>query len=790
MSGIDACLKIAKLTAAAGEMAPFPFIKGAAQCVVVILETIESAVKNRKDLQELAESIVTTLVVVRDTVIDHGPTSALCFKDFCLDFQTFLSDLLSKLNNESKSRGIRRLLKAKKISEEISAYRQRVQAAKEDFLIHTTTMTQLTLSDVHNDVTMGFSTLTGSMASERNVISTIKDNIEEIRTLGAQQSEEIKDISTRLHGSQQRSLYKGSVLDIIPGDIQIIKAVTHSSRNFCTVTYKDSYCTIENSNSQKMIREYIAQGNSREGAMEKLDQALDFLMKQRHPNLLQIFGVCRSPDFPAIIFHDTTLIPYHQYYNKFHDLPVIQVIQFFSELFQDLQSISDVLPMENYRPSGSIKIYSIFLTDIEAQVCVNKHGKLVFGDLLQYGRYHLGPLLMFYKQQNGTGKYQVWYNAYQSGDPLHTGQGIPNFNCYEFQPLQYKLKGQSDPAYCSSDPKDFYAPGSVLYNLESEDPSSLHQVLVGRTQPPLHWWDWEIVWHIESSQEQVTNFSSSFDNGPVSIKFSWNNIIRNSTIYICMPWKDSKAIVKSWIAQCDDLQLYIIMNVRFYIEIILMDFEDNDKFCHICNTKDQYHDALSLTITAPVIDYDTNTFKSWPVVSCSQVCSMDPLEERDILSVRVRYSETKTQWRFEESDHMAHLTIPELNTKHGFDPVCHGADVCKHFGWPLFEYLDPSTGEWTPNDTVSQESSGLSSVISDNIDEILNAEHDPTPCSTMDMAVESIAEAGGVPVIETRMVPANVHWQYDISIWALVVIFIAISIQVLLLSPFKDYLYL
>ncbi len=41
MSGIDSCLKIAKLTAAAGEMAPFPFIKGAALCVVVVLEAIE-----------------------------------------------------------------------------------------------------------------------------------------------------------------------------------------------------------------------------------------------------------------------------------------------------------------------------------------------------------------------------------------------------------------------------------------------------------------------------------------------------------------------------------------------------------------------------------------------------------------------------------------------------------------------------------------------------------------------------------------------------------------------------
>ncbi len=38
---IDSCLQAARLTAAAGEMAPFPFVKGAAQCVVVVLEIIQ-----------------------------------------------------------------------------------------------------------------------------------------------------------------------------------------------------------------------------------------------------------------------------------------------------------------------------------------------------------------------------------------------------------------------------------------------------------------------------------------------------------------------------------------------------------------------------------------------------------------------------------------------------------------------------------------------------------------------------------------------------------------------------
>ncbi|KAK0239404.1 hypothetical protein EDD85DRAFT_949258 [Armillaria nabsnona] len=85
---IDACIQAARLTAAAGEMAPFPFIKGAAQCVVLVLEMIDRAAKNKSDLQELAESIVNTLVAVRDTVVEHGPTSALHFQNICLEFQT------------------------------------------------------------------------------------------------------------------------------------------------------------------------------------------------------------------------------------------------------------------------------------------------------------------------------------------------------------------------------------------------------------------------------------------------------------------------------------------------------------------------------------------------------------------------------------------------------------------------------------------------------------------------------------------------------------------------------
>ncbi len=40
-SNLETWIHIAKVAAAAGEMAPFPYIKGLSGCVVVILEVIE-----------------------------------------------------------------------------------------------------------------------------------------------------------------------------------------------------------------------------------------------------------------------------------------------------------------------------------------------------------------------------------------------------------------------------------------------------------------------------------------------------------------------------------------------------------------------------------------------------------------------------------------------------------------------------------------------------------------------------------------------------------------------------
>ncbi|PBK81768.1 hypothetical protein ARMGADRAFT_1090999 [Armillaria gallica] len=287
---------------------------------------------------------------------------------------------------------------------------------------------------------------------------------------------------------------------------------------------------------------------------------------------------------------------------------------------------------------------------------------------------------------------------------------------------------------------------------------------------------------------------SSFDNGSVSIELSWDDIIRNPTIVIHTRPEDTDEIEKSWIAQTskldsclrsrdygDDLETYVIADVSFYIDIFPKD-KDSD-FCHICNTKDQYHHALSLSITAPVIDYETNTITSWPVVSCSRVCGMDLLKEENIFTIEVRGHASQTQWG-DLQESMVRSTIPELNAEHGFDPARDGTDVCEYFGWPLLEIHDSSTGEWIPNGTVSQ-SSGPSSVTSDNTGPILGQEHDSAPCS-MDVAAGSIEKMQGCEAsIKTETISVV---QHDISTRALIIIFITISVHIILLSSFKNYL--
>ncbi|KAK0239397.1 hypothetical protein EDD85DRAFT_949250 [Armillaria nabsnona] len=335
---IDSCLQTVKLIAAAGEIAPFPFIKGVALCAVVILENIQKAENNRSDMQELAKSIVSTLVAVRDIVIEHGPTSASHFQNICVEFQDYMTELLSKLDNERRSRGIRRILKAKKISDDISAYRQRVQAIKEDFLIRTTTMARLVLSDFQDQVNTRLGALAGAMeATERNVTSVIKDNIKEARTSGDLQSEKLQ---MTLCDFRQRGLYKGVVRDLIPGDIYLKASIPRICHNGSRSDFDEYHAVIND--RPKIVRVFRAQADQQERVMQRFQKEVDRRLHLRHPNISQLFGVCTSPNFLALIMHSAN-VERHLYEVLSNESSVKGVLLFFLRMYNDLQSIANYL---------------------------------------------------------------------------------------------------------------------------------------------------------------------------------------------------------------------------------------------------------------------------------------------------------------------------------------------------------------------------------------------------------------------------------------------------------------
>ncbi|KAK0496666.1 hypothetical protein EDD18DRAFT_171620 [Armillaria luteobubalina] len=123
-----------------------------------------SAVKNRNDLRDLAGSVVKALVVVRDVI--ECPTGSM---------------------------EIRRILKRR--SRMISMHTNDEYRQLRKTSIRMTATTQLVLSDVQDQVDMRLGTLTSAVeASEKNITSAMKDNIEEMRIPDVLQSETMEKV--------------------------------------------------------------------------------------------------------------------------------------------------------------------------------------------------------------------------------------------------------------------------------------------------------------------------------------------------------------------------------------------------------------------------------------------------------------------------------------------------------------------------------------------------------------------------------------------------------------------
>ncbi|SJL18261.1 uncharacterized protein ARMOST_21846 [Armillaria ostoyae] len=282
---IDKWIQIAKFTTIASEMVPFPYINGAAGCVATILEAIEKAGKNDEDLRALAEDIRTTMAIVKETIEVHGITSATYFYDICADFQTYLENLLSELNKTQHNlerKRFHRFLKTRKVADAINGYKQRMNDIKGNYVISIMTDARLEMPEMRDILSTRITDATE--ASRLRITSTVNaqscriiDEIHSLREIHREAREHTSRICANLQN--RKGYFKGEVRDLAPGDIYLRQTEPHDHRH--------GYCTVESSNTVKLIRIYHI-GNE-EDVMKQLDHDIDVFLRPRFgPPYIQI----------------------------------------------------------------------------------------------------------------------------------------------------------------------------------------------------------------------------------------------------------------------------------------------------------------------------------------------------------------------------------------------------------------------------------------------------------------------------------------------------------------------
>ncbi|KAJ7031062.1 hypothetical protein C8F04DRAFT_1186335 [Mycena alexandri] len=116
----------AKTAKDAGELAPFPYIKGACGMVVSLLEAVEKVQKNQEDLKDLCENIDEIVGILRDQISTHGNTAAVKLMVQCEEFERFLGDMLRTVEKMQKPSYFRQFIKSSTIAAEIAGYEKRI----------------------------------------------------------------------------------------------------------------------------------------------------------------------------------------------------------------------------------------------------------------------------------------------------------------------------------------------------------------------------------------------------------------------------------------------------------------------------------------------------------------------------------------------------------------------------------------------------------------------------------------------------------------------------------------
>ncbi|PBK62801.1 hypothetical protein ARMSODRAFT_561392 [Armillaria solidipes] len=362
----------------------------------------------------------------------------------------------------------------------------------------------------------------------------------EIHSLGNIQREHAAHICEKLQ--DLKGYYKGQVRELFLGDIYVGNLVSHS-RCDSALVYQDRYGTVECSSTAKIIRVYQHSPDNGEAILEQFNEVAEALINLKHPNIVQVFGICRSPNFPVIVFHGSTWIPFNDYEQN---LTAKQVIPFSIQLLYDLESVSEYLL--RHVPRGH-KLYW-HINSEESDININEHGQIVVTDMVA-ATYRIGAFQRFIYSGEHYVHPQFWLPL-SSGfeEPLPTGSQTKRWSspltlqkdnlCHAYDAIKHIVwRGEHIDHLFEN---QLYAPGSVF--------TSHRKTLVGRV--PIRFKDrWEVKWEAQDKDCATQLLFPMTHNGSITVPLPYT---RPHCYNAAIRLHSFDRVLNSWIAQASQLQ--------------------------------------------------------------------------------------------------------------------------------------------------------------------------------------------------------------------------------------------
>ncbi|SJL12830.1 uncharacterized protein ARMOST_16262 [Armillaria ostoyae] len=558
---------------------------------------------------------------------------------------------LNSMKGFTHSRGIRQYLRTNDVRDKIDEYKQPGFAVLPFLQIRVTTETRFIASEVSDH----------SIAIE-DTLRTLRHDISDIHE---------KALTRR----RRKMLYQDQIHDIMPSDISMKQEIfRRTHEHLMTVNIIDYHSEIDTSSSPKLVRVYRARRGSEALAVKMLYSDLRQFLSLRHPNIPQLFGVCTSTSFPALIFHQDTArkktVEQHR-----SSLALLEVLNFDLQLMSDIQSASTYLrDFEGIRESivGPDTTY------------VDGNGRVIYEN---------------FRPTSGTGR-DAWLRSVFRLLETYIRRPNYNFSHPRWKSLIKGLQIMKNPSFIHKDnllllyemiyafivgkecvvgaPKydDIYLGGHIIReNIHGTDPCSVTQVA-------------SLPFGLESIQWTLSDLGTNDNEDIIPAEGIW---VKWKLSYL-RHWLGRQCIerlIYAWFAQCSQLTASkgqidaLLLDVEFMINVDWRFGHHYDVF-QLCDTfiasDDELSDDIYLCIYPPQSQADKLELR-WSL-DPDMADTMSSCEAYTVLGISTQIYAVYTSCKLFTD---VYNGIQDLHRACGFDPEAHGSDICEHYELPRME---------------------------------------------------------------------------------------------------------